>query len=142
MSNELQNQNDFKKITIDDYKYYGRRVEIVSMIICGFGLYGNIKLVEMIRPRGAEHMLVFVTSVLFFLICVILNLKSLILERDIRGHCIALTTDIVSSEEKQKSYNESIALEDKTKKLVNISYILMCIAMFLPIVYIVVMIIK
>jgi hypothetical protein len=142
MSNESQNQNDFKKIAIDDYKYYGRRVEIVSMIICGFGLYGNIKLLEMIRPRGAEQLLVFVISVLLFLICIMLNLKNLILERDIRGHYIAMTTDVISAEGKKKSFNESIALEDKSKKLVSASYILMGIAMFLPILYTVVMIME
>ncbi|MGH1387463.1 hypothetical protein [Kordia sp.] len=139
MNTQGNNQNDFKKTAIDDYKYYGRRVEIVSMIICGFGLYGNVKLVELIRPRGAEEVLVFVISLLLFLICIMLNLKNLIFERDIRGHYIAMTTDVTSDEQKQKSFNKSITLEDKSKKFINISYTLMCIAMFLPILYLVVM---
>lgn len=142
MSNEPHTQNDFKKIAIDNYKNYGSRVEIVSMIICGFGLYGNMKLLDLIRPKGIENSLFFVISILLFLVCVMLNLRNLILERDRRGHYMALTTDNLDAEGKQKSFDESFALEKKSKKLVNLSYILMCIAIFLPVLYIAIMMLK
>lgn len=133
MNNKEKTKGDFQDLVIDEFKYYGRRVETVSLIICGFGLYGNFELLKYFE--GADHCsnwCLFLSAVLL-LIAVFILLKCLILERNVRALYIQLLSGIKAngvnpSEESLKLENKIISRNKKAYWFMVIAFVLSIMA--------------
>jgi hypothetical protein len=126
MNNNEKLRNDFQALSIDDLKYYGRRVETVSLIICGFGLYGNFELLKYFEgANNCSNWCLFLSAVLL-LIAVFILLKCLILERNVRALYIQLLSGIKANGVNPSE--ESLKLEDKIISRNRNAYRLMVIA--------------
>ena len=88
MSENSENK-EFKAIIFDDLKYYGRRFEVVLLIICGVALNLNFELLKTGNQVGKCSLLF---SSLAYLICVFISLYNLYLEKQIRELYIQLLT--------------------------------------------------
>lgn len=129
MNNQEKIKNDFQDLAIDEFKYYGRRVETVSLIICGFGLYGDFELLKYFE--GINHYsnwFLFVSAVLL-LIAVFVLLNCLTLERNVRALYIQLLSGIKAngvnpSEESLKLENKIISRNKKAYWFMVIAFVL------------------
>ena len=87
--NENNENNEYKAFILDKLKYYGRRFEVVLLIICGVALNLNFELLKTGNQVGKCYLLY---SSLAYLICVFISLYKLSLEKQIRELYLQLLT--------------------------------------------------
>jgi len=124
--------NDIQSFAMDELKYFGRRIETVSLIICGFGLHGNFELIKFFKTENQYSNWFLMGSTILLLIAVFIFLNCLILERDVRAHYVHLFSEIKMDD--VDSSKESLRLENKIILRSKISYFLMGLAFALSVI--------
>ncbi|PPK92781.1 hypothetical protein LY01_02867 [Nonlabens xylanidelens] len=106
----IENKDILKNSVLEDYKFYDRRYEQISLIVAGFGLYGCLEFSKMLI-KAQESLTDFVlTSAILFGISVVLSLFNLRIEKQIRAYYVGLLLGY--SETKKESILKSIRLEN------------------------------
>lgn len=124
--------NDFQSFAMDEFKYFGRRVETVSLIICGFGLYGNFELIKFFKTENQASNWFLMGSTILLLIAVFIFLNCLILERDVRARYIHHLSGVKMDD--VDPAKESLKLENKIIYRSKVSYIFMVVAVTLSVI--------
>lgn len=119
MDSDIITKKDIKDLTIDDYKYFSRRYEIVSMAFIGFCVYGNVEILKWLMSNNIHNDFIFVslfTSSIIFIIILLSIWHNLSLEVTIREEYLRLLYNDVNIITKLKSHEKSLQLEIKLKK--------------------------
>lgn len=132
MNNDEKLRNDFQDLAIDDLKYYGRRIETVNLIICGFGLYGNFELIKFFNEDTDYFSLLLMCSAILLLIAIFAFLYCLILERKIRVFYLEIINGKKVND--PNPHNASLKLEKKLIKINTLSYVFIVVAFILSLI--------
>ena len=103
----MNENKEFKAFIFEELKYYGRRFEVVLLIICGVALNLNFELLKTGNQVGKCYLLY---SSVAYLICVFISLYKLSLEKQIREHYIQLITG--TEDEKKDAGEKSLNKEN------------------------------
>jgi hypothetical protein len=116
----------FKKMAFNDYQYYDRRYETVSMVFAGFGLYGCFEMLKWYLANGYKNTLWLAISVLLWILILFINLFTIGREKDIRQYYMALCIpkEILAQTDINNAYKESKKLENKVIRSRNIVFVL------------------
>ena len=104
---ENNENKELKAFILDELKYYGRRFEVVLLIICGLALNLNFELLKTGNQLGKCYLLF---SSVAYLICVFISLYNLYLEKQIRELYLQLLTGIEI--EKKDASKKSLSKEN------------------------------
>ncbi len=103
-----------KEIMLNDYQYYDRRYDTVSMVFSGFGLYGCFEMLKWYLTKDYQYAFWLGIPILLWLIILFLGLYNIGREKRIREFHIVLLMQI-ENQNKTESNNineKSIRLED------------------------------
>lgn len=87
--NEL---DKLKEIVLNDYQYYDRRYDTVSMVFSGFGLYGCFEMLKWYLTNSYQYAFWLGFPILLWLIILFIGLYNIGREKRIREFYIGLLT--------------------------------------------------
>lgn len=96
----------FKEMAVNDYQYYDRRYDTVSMVIAGFGLYGCSEILKWYLSNNYEYSYWLSLPIILWLIIVFLCLYNIGREKRIREYYMMLLAfQLIKFFEENDSFN-------------------------------------
>lgn len=104
-----------KELVLNDYQYYDRRYDTVSMVFSGFGLYGCFEILKWYLTENYKYAFWLIIPILLWLIILFISLYNIGREKQIREYYLKLfSPDGIKDQKKLKTTQEiSMKLEDQ-----------------------------
>lgn len=103
-----------KEVILNDYQYYDRRYDTVSMVFSGFGLYGCFEMLKWYLEKEYQFAFLLSIPIVLWLIILFIGLHNIGREKRIREYYIAQLIRLTNQD--KTSFNilsaKNIRLED------------------------------
>ncbi len=106
-----------KETVLNDYQYYDRRFDTVSMLFAGFGLYGCFEMLKWYLTTGYNLSLLLFIPILLWLSILFFSLYNISREKKIRAFYLQQIINGTELEgyKRNEMRDQNIILEDKLK---------------------------